>query len=428
MLTSLENLIWVLVISTTLSIMLAGFGEAFSRIHGNKFVQRLSYLILWNNILAAYSLGLCFLILRNQCHLGHLYTIALAGGIFGVLNGIQALSDTTEHRSESFYATSSFGFGGVVSSLLIMLYACSDICIGAIQGELTPTLKFKSTVIGMVLGSAIYSISFKVVQSLMNEEEKNNIPLWVFVLSAALAVTACVFTNALSGYLGSGILGTMFGLFPLLFWYFFMIPGFLIGMFFFLFYWIPFFWWIKTKYIDTTIRTIVSPFSKLSELALKLVLVIFSKYPKKLWCTNCYTYSSLFKSEYKNGERHCEHCGVVLSRGTSMVNGVRVKKVVGVIGSAVELKKTGDVLYVRLWDGKTARNVDIDELEIREGLNEIDYNKAIDAVVMIWRNDLRRGMEYFKSVVVVIRGKPPLSENAKRILGTWFGSVKAVGR
>ena len=151
----------------------------------------------------------------------------------------------------------------------------------------------------------------------------------------------------------------------------------------------------------------------------------YNKNYPHLFCRECYLRAQ--KKKVKVGLLKsyefavCRGCGKVgsLEKG--------VKKVVGVIGDGEEYKREGDVVYVKLWDGDSGKNADIDVLEIRSGLStEDEYDMAINSIVSLLKSDVSRDWKYLKQVEVVIKGAPPLSNNAKRILKEEFKAVKKV--
>jgi len=119
----------------------------------------------------------------------------------------------------------------------------------------------------------------------------------------------------------------------------------------------------------------------------------------------------------------CRSCGSSLY----LIKGI--KQIVGLIGGDVDgYRADGDRAYVKLWDNaaRESRNADIDLLEIREarGWDENDYDYAVNAVWLTLKNDVSRPGDYVRKIPVVIRGNPPISEGAKRILRYEFGGIE----
>ena len=103
-----------------------------------------------------------------------------------------------------------------------------------------------------------------------------------------------------------------------------------------------------------------------------------------------------------------------------------VNQVVGLIGSDIgDYKQDGEKVYVNLWfeADKKARNADIDILEIHES-NGVSYDYAVNAVLNVLKNDVSRPRKYVGKIPVIIKGKPPLSENSIMILKYEFGGIK----
>ncbi|MCP4351285.1 MAG: hypothetical protein GY795_37955 [Desulfobacterales bacterium] len=102
-----------------------------------------------------------------------------------------------------------------------------------------------------------------------------------------------------------------------------------------------------------------------------------------------------------------------------------IKQVTGVIGaSSTPSYSEGDMFYISLWSEKTrtARNADIDVLEIRDA-EGISYDYAINAVLIELKNDASRLRGYVKQIPVVICGNPPVPEGAKAVLEHEFGKI-----
>ena len=105
---------------------------------------------------------------------------------------------------------------------------------------------------------------------------------------------------------------------------------------------------------------------------------------------------------------------------------VNVRKVIGLIGGdVIDYRQEGDKVYVNLWfeQEKKAQNADIDVLEIKES-DGISYDYAVNAVLNVLKNDVSRPRKYVKKIPIIIKGKPPLSENSIMILKHEFGGVK----
>jgi len=106
---------------------------------------------------------------------------------------------------------------------------------------------------------------------------------------------------------------------------------------------------------------------------------------------------------------------------------------------AAAYRRIGETVYVNLWveSEKRARNTIIDILEIRESYN-LNYDLAIETVVKELTKDRRivkgvleitekmkiRRSTYLRKVPVIIKGNPPLSETAKRLLSVEFWGVR----
>ena len=104
-----------------------------------------------------------------------------------------------------------------------------------------------------------------------------------------------------------------------------------------------------------------------------------------------------------------------------------VKKVIGVVGPLdFEVKVEGDNLLVNLWSEGEAKNSDIDFLEIREGLgNVLEYEKAIQAIILKLTSDVSREKDYFKkNVEVLISGNPEMTEMTYQLLRSFFKNVR----
>ncbi len=115
--------------------------------------------------------------------------------------------------------------------------------------------------------------------------------------------------------------------------------------------------------------------------------------------------------------RNCETCLYLIKN---------IRQVIGLIGSNIEdFYQNGDKIYISLWSEqeKKARNADIDVLEIRD-TKGINYDYAINAVLVTLKNDASRPREYVKNIHVVIRGNPPIPEGAKVILNHEFGGIR----
>ena len=103
-----------------------------------------------------------------------------------------------------------------------------------------------------------------------------------------------------------------------------------------------------------------------------------------------------------------------------------ITEVIGLIGGDIkDYKQDGEKVYVNLWfeNEKKARNADIDILEIRES-DGISYDWAVNAVLNELKNDVSRPSKYVKSIPVIIKGNPPLSENSKTIFEHEFGGIR----
>ncbi|MCP4109765.1 MAG: HEAT repeat domain-containing protein [Desulfobacteraceae bacterium] len=141
-------------------------------------------------------------------------------------------------------------------------------------------------------------------------------------------------------------------------------------------------------------------------------------YPDLL-CSACFLRSAKTTSnEYSFVA--CRHCG----RSSYLIKNVR--QAVGLIGGNIdEYQVKDDKVYINLWseDRKTARNADIDTLEIRDSENT-SYDYAINAVLITLKNDVSRSAEYIKGVPVVIHEKPPIPTGAMKMLEHEFKEIQ----
>ncbi|MDM8523118.1 hypothetical protein QUF80_07080 [Desulfococcaceae bacterium HSG8] len=97
----------------------------------------------------------------------------------------------------------------------------------------------------------------------------------------------------------------------------------------------------------------------------------------------------------------------------------------GLIGSGGIFELQRDRIYINLWSesDKKAGNADIDILEIRDTAG-INYDYAINAVLVSLKNDAPRPSGYVRQIPVVIYGNPPIPEGAMRILDHEFGEIR----
>ncbi|MCP4352183.1 MAG: HEAT repeat domain-containing protein [Desulfobacterales bacterium] len=116
----------------------------------------------------------------------------------------------------------------------------------------------------------------------------------------------------------------------------------------------------------------------------------------------------------------CRHCG----RSSYLIK--NAGQAVGVIGGDIdEYQVKDDKVYINLWseDRKTARNADIDTLEIRDS-EDISYDYAINAVLITLKNDVSRPPEYVKNIPAVICGNPPIPDGARLVLDHEFDRIE----
>ncbi|MCP4345360.1 MAG: hypothetical protein GY795_07520 [Desulfobacterales bacterium] len=144
-----------------------------------------------------------------------------------------------------------------------------------------------------------------------------------------------------------------------------------------------------------------------------------SDYPK-LFCKKHFFKPALVRKAFFYYDVCCRSTGCSPDEFTIGIN-----EVIGMIGAHLRISGRREVIYISLWSekSKTARNADIDILEIRNAKG-INYDYAINAVLMALKNDTFRPMEYIKQIPVVIHGNPPISEGAMRILKHEFKEVK----
>ncbi|MDM8523119.1 hypothetical protein QUF80_07085 [Desulfococcaceae bacterium HSG8] len=144
-----------------------------------------------------------------------------------------------------------------------------------------------------------------------------------------------------------------------------------------------------------------------------------SAYPR-LFCQNhlmkpCKVRRSLFYYDIRCRAKDCPQ---------EFLAGVR--KVAGLIGgNAGDYRRDGDRIYINLWSEseKKAGNADIDVLEIRDTAG-INYDYAINAVLVSLKNDASRPAGYVRQIPVVIYENPPIPEGAMRILEHEFGEIR----
>ncbi|MCP4351284.1 MAG: hypothetical protein GY795_37950 [Desulfobacterales bacterium] len=117
---------------------------------------------------------------------------------------------------------------------------------------------------------------------------------------------------------------------------------------------------------------------------------------------------------------------VIVCRGcNSWVHLKNAKRIIGVIGAKEDFYVSKGNAYVSLWSEqqKKARNADIDVLEIRDS-EGINYDYAINAVLITLKNDVSRPGEYVKELPVVIHGNPGIPEGSRIILEHEFGKIE----
>ncbi|MCP4352763.1 MAG: hypothetical protein GY795_45500 [Desulfobacterales bacterium] len=114
------------------------------------------------------------------------------------------------------------------------------------------------------------------------------------------------------------------------------------------------------------------------------------------------------------------------AKGCSHEFATGVKQVTGLIGADTDYSRKQDRVYINLWseEQKTARNADIDILEIRDARG-ISYDYALNATLVTLKNDASRPKRYVKKIPVVIHGNPCISEGTKVMLEHEFKEMKS---
>jgi hypothetical protein len=148
-----------------------------------------------------------------------------------------------------------------------------------------------------------------------------------------------------------------------------------------------------------------------------LTLIIVLLRYRKTFCTKCFHFSKPLKSIYESGIRYCERCG-----STNFLEGVN--KVIGIVGGFKgDYHRDEKILYINLWSEGNVRDADIHELWIRKIRGDVDYEAVIEKIVMELKRDAARPANWLKKVRVIIKGNPPLSTGAMRILKQEFKEV-----
>ena len=368
---------WTAGVSITLSVLFIGFGNALSKVYGASIIEKSGWIILVTSFFVAYSL--VFLILGKRFLLpilgkrffpddfSMIFIIMVFNGGFHSILGSWLYFIPFNFKKDAIkdYMPADIFFGdcdNIIENSFFLRFLVYILCISYVL------LLF----IGFSISDKIRFKSF-IIHALIGIM----LPFAIFIISFLISYLFYI-------RMGGGV-----------------------------------------------VRSLVIPITILiSKPVSKIWMFILLRGHKKLWCKDCFRYSFPFKSKYEDGVRYCEHCNGVISKGKKIVNGIYVKKVIGLIGgNVINYQISGEKCYVNLYDSSknSSRNADIDTLEIREGLgDELDYGKAIDSVVMTLKGDVSRERNYLKRVDVIIKGKPPISENAKRILMREFKSVREV--
>lgn len=141
-----------------------------------------------------------------------------------------------------------------------------------------------------------------------------------------------------------------------------------------------------------------------------------------LWCTRCLVRAgegTLRLGRLRRGKTvRCRACG----RSGRLV---RVRTVIGSLGGAPAAAGETGAIRIALWDdaARTARNADIDVLEIPSGAG-IRYDEAVRALCAVMTADRSRDRDSLGRVSVVLIGRPPLSQASLRLLAECFGQVR----
>jgi len=145
-------------------------------------------------------------------------------------------------------------------------------------------------------------------------------------------------------------------------------------------------------------------------------IIILLSYGRAV-CRNCLRISRPLKSRYESGIRYCERCD-----STNFLEGVN--RVIGIVGGYKgDYHREGNILYINLWSEGNVRDADINELWIRKIHGNVDYEAVIEKIVMELKRDVARPANWLKKVRVIIKGNPPLSTGAMRILKQEFKEV-----
>ena len=101
---------------------------------------------------------------------------------------------------------------------------------------------------------------------------------------------------------------------------------------------------------------------------------------------------------------------------------------VGLIGAKEkDDKKFTRRTYVKLWSefNNTAKNADIDILEIRKSKQRINYDYAVNAVWTVLKSDVSR-KKRIKDIPVILRKSISLSQGSNKIIDHEFGRVERI--
>jgi len=138
---------------------------------------------------------------------------------------------------------------------------------------------------------------------------------------------------------------------------------------------------------------------------------------RKAFCIKCFHFSKPLKSGYESGIRYRDRCD-----STNFLEGVN--KVIGIVGGYKgDYHREGNILYINFWSEGNVRDADINELWIREIHGDVDCEAVIEKIVMELKKDVARPANWLKKVRVIIKGNPPLSTGAMRILKQEFKEV-----
>jgi len=99
-------------------------------------------------------------------------------------------------------------------------------------------------------------------------------------------------------------------------------------------------------------------------------------------------------------------------------------KLVGLIGLLENGKSVDNSYYVTLWDHqyRKIRYGDYDVIEIHENAEVKNYDFIISKIILFFTNEIKR-FKPMREVVIIIVGRPKISENTKRMLEKHFLKV-----